>query len=312
MADATTATSKPGKRYFVIWSLIGAVAGLAIASFAWWVIGGKVWTDGRELRVPASRARPREVLWTPPKALDASFNTPDQEYEPSVSPDGTELYFVRGKAARNADILVSYRRNNQWTPPEPLAGVNSEYDDLGPRLTADGQFLLFYSDRPGGIGQYDIWAAPRLADGGGWGEPFNLGPNVNSEFNEFNPAPTPDGKRLIFATNRKAASSEQKEAWRATIRQSALGDYDLFIADVLTPSPLAGELAFKPGVEIPGVNTPYHEGASCVSPVGDFLYFASNRPGGYGKFDLYRSRILPDAPDGAARSGPPDNVGPSV
>src|SRR4051794_19104466 len=210
MPDATTETPKAARGRFVVWSLLGVVVGVALAGAAWWIIGGKVWTDGRDLRVPASRTSPREVLWTSPKPLDASFNTPDQEYEPSVSPDGTELYFVRGKAARNADIFVSYRRNNQWTVPEPLAGVNSDADDLGPRLTADGSFLLFYSDRPGGLGQYDVWAAPRRPEGG-WGTPFNLGPSVNSEFNEFNPAPTPDGKRLIFATNRKAASQEQKE-----------------------------------------------------------------------------------------------------
>ena len=132
---------------------------------------------------------------------------------------------------------------------------------------------------------------PGAADG--WGKPFNLGPKINSEFNEFNPDPTPDGKRLIFATNRKAARREQYEAWRSTIRETVSSDYDLWIADVEriaapTTQPTtrssdndgtAYALALGLAREIPGINTPYSEGASCMSPAGDFLYFASNRPG---------------------------------
>src|SRR5690349_10481795 len=113
MPERNSDRATHGRRHLVLWSIAGVAVGVMFATGAWWVLGGKVWTDGRDLRVPASRTNPREVLWTPPKPLDSSFNTPDQEYEPSVSPDGTELYFVRGKAARNADIFVSYRRNNQ-------------------------------------------------------------------------------------------------------------------------------------------------------------------------------------------------------
>ena len=64
------------------------------------------------------------------------------------------------------------------------------------------------------------------------GTPFNLGPSVNSEYDEYSPAPTPDGKRLFFATNRKAEAHEQKEAWRATIRLTASMDFDLWMADL--------------------------------------------------------------------------------
>ncbi len=71
----------------------------------------------------------------------------------------------------------------------------------------------------------------RCAKDGSWGTPSNLGPTINSEFNEFSPDPTPDGTHLIFATNRTAALREQKENWKATIRANHSGDYDLWIAD---------------------------------------------------------------------------------
>ncbi|HZL37092.1 MAG TPA: hypothetical protein VFC78_17365, partial [Tepidisphaeraceae bacterium] len=216
------------------WRIAGIIAALIlVAATAWWFGGRRVWTDDHAIRTADGQARLREVLWDPPKPLGEPFNSGQQQYEPSISPDGTELYFARGKPGRNADIFVSYRRNNQWTAPEPLAAVNTQYDELGPRLTADGKFLLFYSDRPGGYGGYDIWACRRTASG--WGKPFNLGPQVNSEFNEFTPDPTPDGKHLIFATNRVSAKREQLQAWRATIRENEAADYDLWIAELKEP-----------------------------------------------------------------------------
>lgn len=332
----------------------------------WWFVGRQVWTDDATIWRSVEDRELREVLWTRPQPLGDEFNTDQQEYEPSVAPDGTELFFVRGKPAHKADVYLSRRRDNVWTTPEPLASINTDGDELGPRLTPDGRFLLFYSDRASGLGQYDIWAAPRSPGGSDFGEPFNLGPSVNSESNEYGPAPTTDGTGLLFATNRKSARSEQREPRPATIRQTDSGDYDIFLATLdgaaapaglppavppargagrggrpvargaaMQPSteaatqpgsrlPLqpgegdvgsqahapaadisstrppteprgpevsAPKLAYHPARELPGVNTPHHEGAGCVSPAGDFLYFASDRPGGHGKLDLYRGRM---------------------
>ena len=315
-----TETKSRGRRH---WRPVIIVAALALViSASWWFAGRKVWTDDRGVAVVDGQAKLREVLWSPPRALGDFFDGDQQHYEPSLSPDGTELYFVMGKPGHNADIYVSYRRNNQWTKPEPVSAVNTQYDELGPRVTADGKFLLFYSDRPGGFGGYDIWASPRTKDG--WGKPFNLGPNVNSEFNEFTPDATPDGKHLIFATNRVAAKRQQLQNWRATIRENEDSDFDLWIAELQEPGetsttdamppatqpatqPSSPELAFGPAHEIPGINTPFVEGASCMSPAGDFLYFASNRPGGFGKFDIWRSRVGTDW-----KFGPVENCGSEI
>jgi hypothetical protein len=302
------------------WGVAAALFLLGAAGAILWVAGRTVWTDGQSTRVAAADARLREALWAVPKPLETDLNSADQQYEPSLSPDGTELYFVRGKPGRGAHIYVSYRRDNTWTPPAPVDAVKGPTDDLGPRVTHDGRFLIFSSDRPGGLGGYDLWAAPR--EQGGWGLPFNLGPGVNTEFNELNPDPTPDGRRLIFSTNRKAARREQAQAWRGTIREAGSGDYDLWIAtldrDAAAPAThptsapatrsaaAAGSaaLTFKGAAEIPGVNTSSSEGASCMSPAGDFLYFASNRPGGFGKFDIYRCRVRDGDP-----FGPVENLG---
>ena len=204
------------KRSWLSW-MLGAMIVLVVAVVlaAWWLAGSKVWTDDQTIRVADAQATLREVLWTQPQRIEEAFkvedaiNTDADEFEPVISPDGSELYFVRGfpthePDAPRSDIFVSVRRNNRWTRPVPLDAINSQWNDLGPRLSGDGEKLYFYSDRPGGEGGFDIWMATRTIDG--WGEPVNLGPNVNSEHNDFNPAPMPDGKRLFFATNRVAAA----------------------------------------------------------------------------------------------------------
>ena len=170
----------PGKpkRHPWRWLLAGAAL-CALVTIGWFLAGRRVYTDDRTIHARASGASIREILWTVPKSLGERFNTPDHDYEPSVSPDGNELLFVRGKAGRNAEIYVSRRERNHWTDPVPLAGINTAHDDLGPRLTGDGRFLVFYSDRPGGLGGYDLWAAGRNPDGS-FQPAFNLGPAVNT------------------------------------------------------------------------------------------------------------------------------------
>src|SRR6185437_3702507 len=199
-------------RWPIIFGGLGLLIALAVAG--WWFVGPKFWTDSRFIRVADREAKLREVLWTPPQALGAPFDGDTQRYEPNLSPDGSEFFFVVGKPGHKARIYVSYRKNNKWGDAVIFGQVDGLYDDLGPRLTPDGNTLLFYSDRPGGFGGYDIWGARRTEKG--WGTPFNLGPQVNSEFNEFSPDPAPDGKHLIFATNRKSANLQQKQAWQAT------------------------------------------------------------------------------------------------
>ena len=317
MNEQTPAKSKDRWLWY---SAAGVVLLLLIGVAIWFFAGHRIWTDGGTIRISDRQAVVRQVIWTAPIPLEG-FSSDEQVYEPSFSPDGSELYFVRGKAGRQSKIYVSVRRNNAWSKPQTVDAVNGPFDSLGPRLTPDGQHLLFYSDRPGGFGGYDIWASPRTESG--WGQPFNLGPSVNSEFNEFNPDPTPDGRHLIFATNRKAAKREQNEAWRSTIRETVSSDYDLWIADTdASASPILPttvpaspktqpatqpaalpSLAFRGAHEIKGVNTEFTEGASCMSPANDFLYFASNRPGGLGKFDIYRARLH------GSEFGPVENVG---
>lgn len=260
------------------------------------------YTDGSRISQRIDEAFVREVLWQPPEALLGGLNTEADEYEPRVSLDGSTLLLVRGKAGSNADIFIAHRdpATGSWDRPQPLIDINTEHDELGPSLSPDGRTLLFASNRPGSIGGYDLWLATRSDFG--WSQPVNLGPEINSEYNEYGPSigGPDDGAMLLFTSNRPAAGeapTRLPDDWSATVRERyAASDYDLYGA-TLKPD------GFEKAVALNALNSTHNEGAPAFSPAGDFLYFCSDRPGGAGGFDLYRSRRL----DGAQL--PPEPLG---
>ena len=281
-------------------AVVLAAAGLA----AWWQsrpVTRAYYTDGAQTRVPAQTASTRDVLWQPPAKLSAVLNAPGENYEPRLGWDESTLFLVRGRPGANADIYVALRTPTGFSEPQRLDTVCSEYDELGPEPSRDGQALYFYSDRPGGCGGYDIWVA-RCVDGE-WQTPTNLGPNVNSAYNEYGPALSPDGRTLYFASNRprpQDARQPDPDAWPATVREDPYHrTYDLYQVAL-------GERGPELATALDGFNTEYNEGSPCVAPGGDFLYFASDRPGGFGGFDLYRARIV----NGAVRQ--PENLGAAI
>jgi hypothetical protein len=263
----------------------------------------RFYTDADTIRQSVESTTPRDILWQPPVKLSEVLNTTEQDYEPRLSWDGLTLYFVRGKAGENADILFAKRTPTGWTDARPVEEINTEYDDLGPEPAPDGCSLYFYSDRPGGAGGYDLWVAQRGASG--WQTPINLGPAVNSEFNDYGPALTPDGKTLYFASNRpRPTDTDQPDphAWPATVREDLFHrTYDLYCARLTDAGPSDAEA-------LVALNTRSNEGAPCVSPAGDFVYFASDRSGGMGGFDLYRARRLRGGHEPPANLGAPVNT----
>ena len=94
------------------------------------------------------------------------------------------LYFSEEKNSYLNDIYVSkLTDNDEWTRPESLGEtINTEnYDELSPILAADGTTLYFSSDRPGGLGEHDIWMAKRLDDSWKkWSQPVNMGDTINT------------------------------------------------------------------------------------------------------------------------------------
>lgn len=282
-----------------VWYGAGVIAALVIAIGLLAIVPDRYWTNGDEIKAPAAGAPIRRILWLPARPV-ARASEADQ-YEPKVSADGLTMVFVRRRAGSNADLFESRWSPSGWSEAKPIEAVNTESDELGPELSRDGTELYFYSDRAGGLGGYDLWVSKQID--GKWGAATNLGASVNSDANEYGPALSPDGKTLYFASNRRRPGEPVRasDGWPATMREKReRHDYDLYRARVSA----AGEWERASAVE--ALNTAFDEGSPAMSPVGDFLYFASDRPGGLGGFDLYRSRVFPD------RLGAAENLGDAV
>ena len=136
--------------------------------------------------------------WSAP--LPAPFAGKGLEADPWFTPDGRSIYFISTRASgsmhsKDLDIWrVDRGSDGQWGTPVRLpAPVNSDEAEWFPRLAPDG-WLYFGSSRPGGIGKNDIWRA-REDPLGQW-TVENVKP-LNTAGDEYEPLPSPDGKRMI-------------------------------------------------------------------------------------------------------------------
>lgn len=118
----------------------------------------------------------------------AGVNSSEADRWPSLSHDELELYFSRNPAddSEPTDVWVAARPDglSDFGQAERLsAPVNlPESWENHPTLSPDGLALFFSSNRPGGLGGYDIWVSFRDDISSSWGEPLNLGPEINSRF----------------------------------------------------------------------------------------------------------------------------------
>ncbi|KOO70656.1 hypothetical protein B9Y88_11560 [Stenotrophomonas maltophilia] len=159
-------------------------------------------------------------------------STQHDEIRLTLSPDGnTALWFSRNRpgGAGGYDIWISHREGDRWRPATPVP-FNTPGRDFDPAFSADGRVVYFCSDRAGGRGGDDLYRVSMGSDGR-FGEPVNLGPAVNSAADEFAPMLSPDGRTLLFSSDRAGGA----------------GGHDLYsaamIGGVAQPArPLAGDL----------------------------------------------------------------------
>src|SRR6185503_4380847 len=98
---------------------------------------------------------------------------------------------------------------SEWTSAVSLESVpgtdpalNTVFQDGCPAPSKDGLTLYMASNRPGGQGGLDIWAAYRDSADDPFGAPVNLGPPINTAADEFCPTPLTDGHTLLFVSTR--------------------------------------------------------------------------------------------------------------
>lgn len=158
----------------------------------------------------------RDGTWQPASPLPAPLNTEAQEVYSSVTADGS-LYFTTyangdGDAARDGLHRAQAKVGGGFEAPVPveIPGGNSVGDTF---VAPDESYLIFSSERAGGIGGGDLYISYRAANGS-WGTPINMGPEVNTERLDYCPVVTPDGKYFFFS---RRTSEPANGGWRNVV-----------------------------------------------------------------------------------------------
>lgn len=149
--------------------------------------------DGQYAGMGVSMIHKVEGGWTAPEMLRIrgfeKFST-TQQIGASMGHDGKTLlfYMTDKKGSFDNDLYVSFAEGNGiWSVPKSLGKkINlPDYNEMSPFIAADCVTLYFSSDRPGGLGQNDIWMSKRLDDSWQkWSDPVNLGSPINTEGSE--------------------------------------------------------------------------------------------------------------------------------
>lgn len=197
------------------------------------------------------------------------INTPMNERDFALTPDGKEIYFTIStpKSTFQTIVFCQKQKNGAWSTPQ-VASFAGRYSDLEPAFSADGNTIYFSSNRPLNgkeVKDFDLWRVNRTPNG--WGIPENLGNTINTQADEFYPSITNSGN-LYFTAQYKGG----------------VGREDIYMA------PFVNGTYQKPVALDTAINSKLYEFNAFVAPDESFILFTSyGRKDDRGGGDLYLS-----------------------
>jgi aspartate 1-decarboxylase len=209
--------------------------------------------------------------------LGATINSSSNDFAAVISVDDNTLYFVsaRDGGVGREDFWTCSRTgpdDNGWSKPINVKDLNSNGADGAISLTADGLTAAFASNRKTSVpNDVNIWTA-RYEDGE-WKDLVAIGGSVNDTTWDSQPAMSPDGQTLIFASNRLGK-----------IGNELRNNVDLFISHRLSTGAWT-----RPRNLGSKINTSGYDATPFIAADGRTLYFCSNGHGGKGQIDIFRS-----------------------
>lgn len=206
--------------------------------------------------------------WTTPTPMGNQLNSQQKDVILGFSQSGGVSYLFRGSKYDDGKLLVdTFRANQEEAVPPSIfdTPIKMDMGDSRPYFYNDS-LVLFSSYRKGGYGGYDLYAMVNSMDG--WSAPFNLGPEINSVFDEQFPYLAKDGRSLYFSSNNCRAS---------------IGGFDIFEAHYNQDTKMWGT-ANNMGLPINSAGDDTH---FQMTADGSKAYLTSDRKTGLGERDIY-------------------------
>ena len=217
--------------------------------------------------------------WSTPEPLNSTINTEFNEGTVAFDKKYKNIYFTRcisdEESSFACDLYRATAMGSKYGPSEVVELINRDENDTSqvghPSFTADNDFLMFVSDMEGGYGGKDIWYVAYDRKEDTFGEPINLGENVNTAGDEMFPNMRYDGTLFYSSTNGNMGG-----------------------LDILSAAPAEGVMKFEEPTTVPyPINSSADDFGIVFKDGEDAGIFTSSRVGGKGKDDLY-SFTLPD------------------
>lgn len=218
----------------------------------------------------------KDNVWSKATPLSGYINTNLNEGAQNISQDGEWLIFTGcnyPEGMGSCDLYISHKtKNGNWSEPENLSAINTEFWESSPSLSPDKRDLYFASNRPGGYGGEDIWVSHRNQQGQ-WSKPENMGPTINTNGDEGCPFIHADNESFYFNSNGHLGYGK-KDLFMSKKTESNLWS---------TPKNLGYP-----------INTIDDEGSLIVSSDGKTSYYASDGGDTKNGLDLYSFTLRND------------------
>jgi hypothetical protein len=208
--------------------------------------------------------------WLTPINITPDLNSDGNYYSCHLSCDGKILILLKDENY-NKDIYISYIKNKKWSVPKKLnRNINTKSQETFASISKDKKTLYFVSDRKGGFGGTDIYKSELDELTQDWGKAVNLGPVINTAFNEENP---------IVCEN------------ESTIYFSSQGHYNMGGFDIFHSQKTDNGWTNPENLGYP-LNTTDDNISFFPIKNGSQLYMAKFDKNGFGKEDIIKIRIL--------------------
>ncbi len=208
--------------------------------------------------------------WAEPANMNEILKVDRDIYPSSLSRDGKTL-FLYNSEDYDGNIFSTVFSDGTWSPIQKLNdNINTKFWESHAVISHDNKKLYFTSNRKGSIGGLDIYVSTR-DNTGNWGPAENLGPVINTPYNEDTPFLSEDDRTLFFSSR----------------GHFNMGGYDIFRSTLLDN----GQWSEPENIGYP-LNTTDDDLFFQPVKTGNEGYFSKYSPTGYGGEDIYRIEVF--------------------